>query len=422
MDTNDATRPLRALAPAPAATATDGRPPAFEAALAAGLPLPDAGLQAVIGAFYEAAGGLVGWREACMALAGAFDLVAVQLLGVFRRNGRAVFSFEGGTMPPEVWVQYITRYHALNPRIPLGLALRGEDWLHDHHHFDDRFIANDRFFQELVLPYRGRYMSATKLIEDDEIVVFLGLHRPIDAQPLDAGEIARIDRVRPHLVRAIRIFLNVRGHMQQSRFGTAMLDLLPHAVLVVDETSALQYVNAPGRRLLDAGAPLVERAGFVSCTFAADDAALIRAIRDLGLGATVPSGPPQDRTVARLRAHGGREYLAFAMAARPDPTMHAFGEAPCAILLIHALQARVRIDPLVVSLAFDLTPAEASVAAALADGETLESIARERRVALATVRAQLRRVFDKLGVARQADVVRLLHNLPHFFARGAESG
>jgi len=57
---------------------------------------------------------------------------------------------------------------------------------------------------------------------------------------------------------------------------------------------------------------------------------------------------------------------------------------------------------------FDLTPAEARVARAIAKSETIEAIAKAFGVSEGTVRNQLKAVFAKIGVARQIDVALLL--------------
>jgi DNA-binding CsgD family transcriptional regulator len=56
---------------------------------------------------------------------------------------------------------------------------------------------------------------------------------------------------------------------------------------------------------------------------------------------------------------------------------------------------------------YGLTVAEARVMAALALGGTVDSIAVDHRVSVSTVRSQVRSIFDKTGVNRQSDLVRL---------------
>jgi DNA-binding NarL/FixJ family response regulator len=56
---------------------------------------------------------------------------------------------------------------------------------------------------------------------------------------------------------------------------------------------------------------------------------------------------------------------------------------------------------------YGLTQAEGRVVAALTLGETVEQIAVAHRVQVSTVRAQVRSIFEKTGVHRQTDLVRL---------------
>lgn len=60
---------------------------------------------------------------------------------------------------------------------------------------------------------------------------------------------------------------------------------------------------------------------------------------------------------------------------------------------------------------FDLTAAEARVAAAVGAGESPREAAERLGVSFNTVRAHLARVFEKTGVGRQADLARLLARL-----------
>ncbi|MFT7624139.1 MAG: DNA-binding CsgD family transcriptional regulator [Myxococcota bacterium] len=57
---------------------------------------------------------------------------------------------------------------------------------------------------------------------------------------------------------------------------------------------------------------------------------------------------------------------------------------------------------------YSLSGAEAAIAALLGQGMDVKQVAASRGTTAATVRAQLQQVFDKVGVRRQSDLVRLL--------------
>ncbi|MEJ3866062.1 hypothetical protein WGU94_10275, partial [Campylobacter jejuni] len=66
-------------------------------------------------------------------------------------------------------------------------------------------------------------------------------------------------------------------------------------------------------------------------------------------------------------------------------------------------------DQALLAATFELTPAQARLAARLARGDSVETAAQEAGVALATARNQLKTIFQKTGTHRQAELVALLH-------------
>jgi len=57
---------------------------------------------------------------------------------------------------------------------------------------------------------------------------------------------------------------------------------------------------------------------------------------------------------------------------------------------------------------YELTRAEARLAAALANGQSLDDVAERFDVSLHTVRSQLKACFRKTGASRQAELVKLV--------------
>ena len=80
-------------------------------------------------------------------------------------------------------------------------------------------------------------------------------------------------------------------------------------------------------------------------------------------------------------------------------------------IFITALDWFPAADPAVFEQLFGLTPAEARLAAALASGKSLQEYTRESGVMLSTIRTHMKRMYSKLGVARQADLIRILLSL-----------
>jgi DNA-binding NarL/FixJ family response regulator len=72
----------------------------------------------------------------------------------------------------------------------------------------------------------------------------------------------------------------------------------------------------------------------------------------------------------------------------------------------------VSLRPPILAHLFGFSPAESRVAATLLRGRKLSEIAVETGVRMATLRPQLSSVLKKVGVSRQADLIRILTSIP----------
>ena len=89
------------------------------------------------------------------------------------------------------------------------------------------------------------------------------------------------------------------------------------------------------------------------------------------------------------------------------PTVSAFGEQrPAVLVFIRDPEAPIAVARL--RELFSLTQTEGVVASALGRGASLEDIAANMGIGLATVRSHLKRILAKTGTHRQAEAVALL--------------
>lgn len=86
-----------------------------------------------------------------------------------------------------------------------------------------------------------------------------------------------------------------------------------------------------------------------------------------------------------------------------------FGSADAILVLSEPKTAA--LDPTLVQSLFDLTPAELSVAQAIAAGQSVNEIARAARRSPATIRNQLSSVMTKTGTSRQVELAILIRQL-----------
>lgn len=358
---------------------------------------------------YNAAAGRVDWREPMDRVARECGLWAAQLFAVDPRDGRLLYSYEGGGAPPEAALEYLRTWHQRNPRLPLLASAPIGAWTHDHEALDPEVVANDPFFEAFLRPLGGGLASATKLVEDHALLVVFAAIRPAGAPPPDVAQRAVLERLRGHLVQAVEQHVGWTALRSENGLARRLLERLPQPLMLVDDTRRIRVANAAARETLAHGDLVEERGGFLIAPQPATERALLLGLRRLQLQnhfevATAPA----ERVVIPLRPLSGRGGALVLSALRPSATMAAFGSEPLALAAVIDPRRSGRLDPYTLSLVYDLTPAESRVAASLGKGESVKAIAHRHGVSPTTIQTQLRSLRFKTSTRRQAELVALL--------------
>ena len=370
----------------------------------------DESFDLIVADLYRAAAGAVPWASPLTRIAEQLDAFGVQVHGVRRDNGAVAFSHEAGGFPAEAVLEYIRHWHRLDPRAALVAGMPTGQWISCHQEFDDEQVANEPFYQHFLIPHGGRYVSGTKVYQDDELIAFFGVHRGHRAQPLEAPALALAQRFGVHLHAALTLWRRQQGLLAHAAVGHALLEHFGHPVLLVDEQLQVVQSNALASRALADDVRLAVRGGVLSNP--GGQANLLHAVRRLLAPAGEADGA-SDKLVLHLASVRGESPLVLVLIAlRPDATMGAFGPRPLALALVHDPRARAQPDPFIVAASFDLTPAEARVAVRVAGGEAVDAVAADLGIRMSTARTHLRNVFAKTGVTRIPELVAVLAALP----------
>lgn len=184
----------------------------------------------------------------------------------------------------------------------------------------------------------------------------------------------------------------------------ASLDRLRVNAFIASSMGTVHKLNASAQALLD-GEPSLRvmnsRLRFSDpATQAMLEAALRKATQSAPRSSVFPVRTAKNEVyevnVSPLHGSGSGNALALSSASLPLALVVVARPRPDA----ERIERRVR-------RVYGLTEAEARVTAALTLGETVEQIATAHGVRTSTVRAQVRTIFEKTGVHRQTDLVRL---------------
>jgi DNA-binding NarL/FixJ family response regulator len=189
----------------------------------------------------------------------------------------------------------------------------------------------------------------------------------------------------------------------------ASLDRLGVSAFIVTGAGAVLHANARAKALIDRDVSVRIAAARLRFADAALNAALDAALQRA-------AGVSPHSSLFPLRSSTNDVYE---VNVSPFEVTHdEMRMPPLALVLIARPRPSAEHISRRVRRLYGLTEAEARVMAAITLGEKVEQIAHAHGVRTSTVRAQVRSIFEKTGVHRQSDLVRLaLSAAPLFSAR-----
>jgi DNA-binding CsgD family transcriptional regulator len=320
-------------------------------------------------------------------------------------DGGLLFAVRGGLQrwvgsgtANEVMQEYIADdWPSRTDRAARLFAARHAGFLNDLDVYSRQEIDREPVFEFL----RSRGLGwgvATAIPAPSGDMIAVDLERRFSRGPVERNIIRRLDRLRPHLARAA--LLSARLSLERVRATAAVLDLVGLPAIVLGGGGKPLAANQRLERLM----PHVVRArrSRLEIVNGAADALFANA-------------------VARVSDEGDADCVRSipvpATESEPPIVMHlipvrgsaadVFSGAAAVLVVTPVLPKEVPTAEVLQGL-FDLTPAEARVARAVAERQTIRGIAGALQLSPETIRSQLKSVLAKTGTPRQVDLAALL--------------
>ncbi|MDF7775273.1 helix-turn-helix transcriptional regulator [Sphingomonas sp. AOB5] len=261
-------------------------------------------------------------------------------------------------------------------------------------------LAANPIYRDFFRPRGLGWSAGTGLsVPTGDNIVF-SVEREYGGGPIQPEQVAWLNSLRPHLARSA--FVTARLRLQRAQGASEALTALQLPALLLDSAGTVIEANPMIDDLRDL---LIHGAN--GRLLLADKRA-----NDMlhGALAAIDDAPEIATNSFPVRDKHGKAVLVAHMIPIKRSAHDILGTSYALLMLTPVAAERRPSTDLVKSL-FDLTPSEARIADGLVVGKTLEEIAEAGDVALSTVRSQLRRVLEKTGCTRQAEVAALLANL-----------
>ncbi len=355
----------------------------------------------ILETLYEGPLSEVPWHDFARLLRLAMDAIAVTLfLKPPREGDPGIMINEPGI--PKWESAYTDSYFSMDPFVdlPLGKVVRVDDIMP----MED-YVAR-RFYTEFMEPGGAHHVMGVDLEISEGPQVRLRVTRGPDDPPFTAGDKAFCQGLVPHLERAVRLYTRLATVESERALYQNTLGRLDVGTIVLDETSRVLSMNDVAREICETGDVLTVNGEALRAVEAEADSEL----RGLVAGALAARSAPTPRLAEamRMERRSGEGYLG--VLARPVPPEETVKSDPRPAVVLYLTDSldRHRASRKAIRGLFGLTEAEAWLAVMLARGLSLDESAAELGVTRNTARAQLRSVFSKTGVGRQAELVRLI--------------
>lgn len=378
--------------------------------------LPDQDFDRLLRSIYRGALEQPPWRTALPALREAIDAQVVSLVlrppsvgdrGIILncvRPDPGTDTAGSSLADPNDWelTAYREQFFALDPfiNLPLDQIITLDDLL-----TDAELTASD-YYQHYLQPIGLFRILGVDTGEPDGLLARVRFSRRREEAPFSARDRDMLALITPHLRQSIEIYARLNLMASERDLYAGAIDQLSVATIILDEKGGMLNANAMAAALLKEADGVSLRGGRLHVGGRHTDQQLQAA-----LGSVIKAQQTGATSVVkalRVPRPGGRSALGLVV--RPVPASEwTEGQAgPCAAIFISDPDRRDSASQQTLGELFSLTPAEANVAILLARGLSLAEVSRAQNISPHTARAQLKSIFAKTGVSRQAELVRMI--------------
>jgi DNA-binding CsgD family transcriptional regulator len=319
-----------------------------------------------------------------------------------RRGGGA--GGESELADPNAWeaTNYQEQFFAMDPftNLPPGNVVIQQDLIPD-----EELIRSEYYLQYLE-PIGVFHIMGVDTVEPDGLSARLRIARRREEPPFNESDKRLCELLVPHLQQAIQIHARLNRAESERDLYAGAVNQLDMATVILDEQERVLSTNPVATAILEQndGISVVDQALQLGSRVANQQ------LRNM-IGTTISAQRAGETGMARaLRVPRPSGQPDFGLVVRTIPVSEwAEGQSsPCVAIFISDPQGHDSASRALLGELFDLTPAESILAIKLARGLSLAEVSAEQNISQHTARAQLKSIFAKTGVARQAELVRLV--------------
>lgn len=263
-----------------------------------------------------------------------------------------------------------------------------------------------RFYREWARPQGWADIASAVIEKTANCCSFLSIVRDEEDGPVDDEMRRRMALLIPHVRRALLIGKTIELKEAETACYADVLDRLSAGMILVDAQCRIVHCNAAGRGILGAADFLRASGG----RLLAASPEINEALREIAVVAEAGDAAVGIRGIALpLTSRDGGRHFAHVLPLTSGARRRAgLAHNAVAALFIRKAALEAFSSPDLIGRMYKLTPSELRVLLAIVDVGGVPEVAAALGVAVTTIKTHLSRLFEKTGVTRQADLVKLV--------------
>jgi DNA-binding CsgD family transcriptional regulator/PAS domain-containing protein len=363
----------------------------------------------LIASLYDAALGHRSWDEVGPALVKELGGLTL-MMSVHHPDSAFVEVVATLGMTPQDLADYATHYArydlwtegALKKRL-IGRALLGSEIV------EDRVLQGSLIYNEFLRPKLNMHHLAGAILPmDDGCHVVLGIHRPPDAPAYSTTDASRLNRLLPHLQRALEVRQRLRATDAIASSLVAAFDRLSSGVVLLSSSGRVVHCNSAADKILHRADGLRRSPSGIHAAHVDEDQqlqALIARAKDVALHA---SDMPSAGGHVRISRPSGLPPHAVLVSPVGNRIVAGTSQSTAIALFVSDPALDLSVDPAVLERLFTFTTAESAVVLALVSGTRLLDFAKGTHRSYSTVRTLLARAMARTETHSQVELLRLV--------------
>lgn len=275
-----------------------------------------------------------------------------------------------------------------------------------HYYLGNKEYESLEFHSDFVAPQNSHFGLGGKINIDDTTTGFISFNRDRNKQGFEHEHLENLKILEPHVKRSLLINKKIQYCEIKSNILKDTLEQINIPLLLVNRFGKIVYLSTLAEQLLSKNSGVSVKNQCILISSYNDNMKLQKLIHH---ATNTGNGLSQQGGALKYNSFGSQSTLSiFVNPVTSDNLAMESHYGNLALILLHTNTQETTISAELLRDLYNLTPAEARLTLYLYQGYSLDEIAETISRSKNTLRSQLRSTFNKIGVSKQSELIRLI--------------